>query len=1048
VVGLGVALACGLVVSAGAGSGSILPVALAAIRLAPAAPIDEHVRAASNAVTSLTLPSDPLGAPTNLTLSGATQTQITLTWTDNSSAETGFEVERRTAETAFTRIATVGAGVTSITNSGLTPGTHYFYRVRAVDASSASDYSNEADASTLTAALIGFSLSPTLVQGGLPVSGKVTLDQAASAGGVLVTLTGDSALVATPASVTVPEGRTFAVFTAATSPVASRQQVKVTAALGGAGREAGAVLLPSPGDATPPRYWIRDLGLPPGDGHSQAWGINSAGQVVGGTAGTPPRDGGFLYDGQQIRYFGHNTVAYGVNAAGQAVGSSNGVAAVFDTAGIHALGTLPGTGISTGYGINAAGDVTGYASGNGYVRAFLYRGGVLQDLGALDNGASLAYGINASGQVAGFSGKSDHMHAFLYDSAGMHDLGTLGGQQSFAYAINDAGFVVGYSTLLGNNGGQPFLYDGTGLYDLGSLGNPFDGSEASGINTQGQVVGHGMSDGPDGFHAFLWQNGRMLDLNDLIPPGSGWVVVEAEAINDAGQIACVGLRDDGNPNGQNYALLLTPDAVASPPLPDNPSGLTAGAPSESGMELTWSDGGTLEYGYEIQRRVPGVDWQTIATVLPNTTRYQDTGLTAGTPYSYRIRSVNGAGGSAWSSEVGGTTTGGTPGVGISFSALSLPESLAFGDQTVGTPSTARQITLTNTGTAPLTISSVTLKGLQAAEFALVADSGEATAAPGATRTLTLCFTPAQVGGRSATLVIMDNAPGSPHSVELGGAGVAAGALPVTAHGIVVFRPSTCEWFFHADDQPAEIVQFGGSEDVPVPADYLGLGQPQVAVFRPGTREWFIRTADGGTIPVQFGGLGDVPVPGDYFGLGRAQIAVFRTTTQQWFLRRDDGQAVPLQFGGPGDLPVPGDYFGLGRASVAVFRPGTGEWFLRRDDGHTVPILWGTVGDVPLPGDYLGLGRAQVAVFRPSTREWFLRQDDGQAVKVEFGGPGDVPVPGDYFGLGRLSLGVYGPGAGTWFLRTDLGDTVPVPWGGPGDWPVGSWPVAWQLPLRP
>ena len=52
-------------------------------------------------------------------------------------------------------------------------------------------------------------------------------------------------------------------------------------------------------------------------------------------------------------------------------------------------------------------------------------------------------------------------------------------------------------------------------------------------------------------HAFLYREGRMQDLNDLIPSGSGWVLEEARAINDRGQI--VGF---GTFQGRTRAFLL------------------------------------------------------------------------------------------------------------------------------------------------------------------------------------------------------------------------------------------------------------------------------------------------------------------------------------------------------------------------------------------------------------------------------------------------------------------------------------------------------------
>jgi hypothetical protein len=77
----------------------------------------------------------------------ASAAQLKLTWTDNSNNEDGFEIERRTA-TAFTRIAVVGVDINSYSDSNLTGGTKYCYRVRAFNTERYSDYSNEACATT------------------------------------------------------------------------------------------------------------------------------------------------------------------------------------------------------------------------------------------------------------------------------------------------------------------------------------------------------------------------------------------------------------------------------------------------------------------------------------------------------------------------------------------------------------------------------------------------------------------------------------------------------------------------------------------------------------------------------------------------------------------------------------------------------------------------------------------------------------------------------------------------------------------------------------
>ncbi len=90
-------------------------------------------------------------APSGLTATAASTTQINLTWTDNSSDETGFKIERKTGTGGtYAQIATVGASVTTYSNTGLAIGTNYFYRVRATNAGGDSAYSNAASATTLT----------------------------------------------------------------------------------------------------------------------------------------------------------------------------------------------------------------------------------------------------------------------------------------------------------------------------------------------------------------------------------------------------------------------------------------------------------------------------------------------------------------------------------------------------------------------------------------------------------------------------------------------------------------------------------------------------------------------------------------------------------------------------------------------------------------------------------------------------------------------------------------------------------------------------------
>jgi mannan endo-1,4-beta-mannosidase len=105
----------------------------------------------SNTATAMTqaAPAVP-NAPTNLAATVISKSQINLAWTDNSSNETGFRIQRCKGSTCtnFALIATVGAGVQSYSNTGLTANTTYRYRIYAYNSVGNSGYSNIVTAMT------------------------------------------------------------------------------------------------------------------------------------------------------------------------------------------------------------------------------------------------------------------------------------------------------------------------------------------------------------------------------------------------------------------------------------------------------------------------------------------------------------------------------------------------------------------------------------------------------------------------------------------------------------------------------------------------------------------------------------------------------------------------------------------------------------------------------------------------------------------------------------------------------------------------------------
>jgi probable HAF family extracellular repeat protein len=204
------------------------------------------------------------------------------------------------------------------------------------------------------------------------------------------------------------------------------------------------------------------LGVLPGGGWSEAWGVSADGSVVVGLA---------------------------YNAAGQ-----RRAFRWTENDGMQNLGTLPGGGTSVALGVSADGSVVVGWSTNaaGQLRAFRWTAsGGMQALGTLGGSESIASGVSADGSVVvGLAyNAAGQRRAFRWtENDGMQNLGTLGGLESAAYGVSaDGSVVVGWAD---NAAGQRHAFRWTvdgGMQDLGTL--PGGGwSVASGVSANGAVV--------------------------------------------------------------------------------------------------------------------------------------------------------------------------------------------------------------------------------------------------------------------------------------------------------------------------------------------------------------------------------------------------------------------------------------------------------------------------------------------------------------------------------------------------------------------------------
>lgn len=312
-----------------------------------------------------------------------------------------------------------------------------------------------------------------------------------------------------------------------------------------------------------PSYGVTDLDTL-GGATSSATGLMSGGfpQVVGFADTSSGNSHAFAGNPWQLRdqgtLGGARSALLGASPFGNAVGwsdtSSGAIHAIAAGTSLRDLGTLGGTS-SVGTAVNDDYLAVGYSdiAGDTVHHAFLYdlKAGTMSDLGAsLGGSSSWAFAINVNNHVAGFAnlpGDQTH-HAFLFAGGTTTDLGSFG-SWSEASAMNDTDVVVGAAAT--SNGQHAFVYNGS-LQDLGTLGGT--NSAALSINDSGVIVGWA-EDSSGSRRAAIWNNGAIQDLNDLIPAGTGWVLVGAQAIQVSRGTAIVGY---GTINGATHAFMLTP----------------------------------------------------------------------------------------------------------------------------------------------------------------------------------------------------------------------------------------------------------------------------------------------------------------------------------------------------------------------------------------------------------------------------------------------------------------------------------------------------------
>ncbi|MBI4637936.1 MAG: SBBP repeat-containing protein [Candidatus Rokubacteria bacterium] len=157
----------------------------------------------------------PPAAPTNLTATVASPTEVALAWIDASTDETGFEIERDSQGGGFALLTFVGPDVQSFQDTTVSVTRTYSYRVRAVGVAGASDFSNIATVTVPAGKLVVLPprLTFTGVAVGTSATRTVTVRNAGQGtlSGTVGSLAGVFSVLAGSGSFTLTSGQTLTV---------------------------------------------------------------------------------------------------------------------------------------------------------------------------------------------------------------------------------------------------------------------------------------------------------------------------------------------------------------------------------------------------------------------------------------------------------------------------------------------------------------------------------------------------------------------------------------------------------------------------------------------------------------------------------------------------------------------------------------------------------------------------------------------------------------------------------------------------------------------